>query len=105
MKSKFSLLILFSFLGILTGSLVAANKIYKEQEGFYMTWKELVYDEIFNNIVYANSKTIWAHDARGNFLYHTVNCTASLECHQWLKTNEIPAFIPNAVEKRSSCSF
>src|ERR1043165_4645151 len=105
MKWKILLLILLSLAGAATGLLIAANKIYKEQQGLYAMWRELVYDENFNNIVYANSKTIWAHDARENFLYHAVNCTNAPECHQWLKTKEIPALNPNVVEKRSSCSF
>ena len=105
MKQKFRLLLVFSFLGIVIGFFVAANKIYKAQEGFYATWRELVYDEVFNTIVYANSNTIWAHDARENFLYRAVDCTDLPECHQWLKTKEIPTPISNAIEKRSSCSF
>src|SRR6266487_1404175 len=105
MKPKFFLLILLSFLGMLIGFLVAADRIYKEQQGLSATWRELVYDEIFNNIVYANSNIIWARDARDHLLYRDVNCTNAPECHQWLKTDQLPTVIPNAVEKRSSCSF
>jgi hypothetical protein len=81
--------VLFCILGIIVGIGIGYGALILGANGLFSSWELLNGDQQFENIVSADSQTVWARASDGKLYSWDTNCLRE-NCKQWVEVKEIP---------------
>jgi hypothetical protein len=95
------LMVIFVILGTITGFVVGFGVSSLSSRGMFSRWELIPSGNIVpENILYADSNTVWVETAQGEMYFHKINCPATnTDCETWKKEIQVSRF--NNTEKPS----
>jgi hypothetical protein len=81
--------VLFCILGIIVGVGIGYGALILGANGLFSSWELLNGDQQFENIVGADTQTVWARASDGKTYSWDTNCLRE-NCKQWVEVTEIP---------------
>ena len=101
--------IVFSVLGNAVGFGIGYIVTILNNEGLFISWKQLDSHLEFEKIADVTSQTVWARASDGKLYSWDSNCDRETKCNRWVETKGIPNIIYGGPEqpmiKNDSCQI